>query len=523
MYFSRIGLLFRRSASRPTDLSNFIDSEFSTLDLGDKRRSTRLRTLLGCMLESPLKSIASACRGWAETVGAYRLLNSKAVDSKAILAPHREATIERARQHDCVAVAQDTTELDYTRKKSMQGTGPLTQERRGFLAHTQFVVSRDRLPLGVLGTSIFARKDEDFRRKRKHDPIEKKESYRWIQGYRECCDFKAELAGTEVLSISDREGDIYDLYDCWQKRLREGKSTAQWLVRACQNRALLGEDGKPLRKEADSSGITHLFEQVRQVRQLGEIQFEVKAARQKKKVKGSTVFTQRQARLVRQRVTACEVTPRPPERKGGKAGGRQCEPVRFHAVLAEEINPPDGQEAITWLLLTSRKIESFEDAKELIGFYLGRWEIEVFHRVLKTGCRIEDLQLRDSGAVINAVALYMIVAWRILYLTHLGRSCPELPCGVVFEEAEWKSVVAVDRAAQAKKQKSGGKRDGSKVGGTGKLIEPTLAEMILLVAKQGGHLGRKCDGPPGAQVMWQGMDRVRNFAEAWQAFGDPDA
>jgi hypothetical protein len=519
LYFSRIALLF---GPHPTDLSDFIDSEFADLDLGDKRRSARLRTLLRCMLDSPMKTIASACRGWAETIGAYRLLNNERVDSKAILAPHREATIQRARQHDCVAVAQDTTELDYTRKKSLQGSGPLSQERRGFYAHTQFVVSRDRLPLGVLGTNIFARDDEDFRRSRKHDPIEEKESCRWIQGYQECCEFKAELTGTEVLSISDREGDIYELYDCWRKRLRKGKSTAQWLVRASQDRALLGEDDKPLCKEPDSSEITHLFEQVRQGRELGEIQFEVKAARQKKKTKGTTVITQRQARLVRQRITVCEVTPRPPQRKGGKAGGRQCEPVSFHAVLAEEIDTPDGQEPITWLLLTSRRIESFEDAKELIGFYLGRWEIEVFHRVLKTGCRVEELQLRDSGAVINAVTIYMIVAWRILYLTHLGRSCPELPCGVVFEEAEWKSVVLVERAAQAKKKKSGSKRDGSKGQGTRKLAEPSLAEMILLVAKQGGHLGRKGDGPPGPQVMWQGLERVRNFAEAWQAFGDPD-
>jgi hypothetical protein len=120
--------------------------------------------------------------------------------------------------------------------------------------------------------------------------------------------------------------------------------------------------------------------------------------------------------------------------------------------------------------------------------------------------------------VINAVVLYMIVAWRIMYLTHLGRRCPELPCSVVFEEAEWKSVVAVDQAAEIKK----GKRSKSKGRGGGNTAEPTLGEMTLLVARQGGYLGRKHDGPPGAQVMWQGLERVRNFAIAWQAFGDPD-
>ena len=492
-------------------MSDFIDSEFAELDLGDRRRSARLRTLFGRMLESPMQSIQSACKGWAETNAAYRLLNNKHLDSAAILAAHRKALIQRARLHDCVAVAQDTTELDYTKKKSLQGSGPLDSEnRRGFLAHSQFVVTRQRLPLGVLGTDIYARNDEDFRRSRKHQPIEEKESYRWLQSYLDCCELAAEVPGTEVLNISDREGDIYEIYHCWQKRRREGKSTAQWLVRANQDRALLGEEGKPLYKDKDKGGkeIVHLFERARQGRELGTIEFEVKAAAQSKKVKGKRVPTQREGRRVRQRVRVCEVTPRPPYRKSGK-----LTPVSIYAVLAEEIDPPPGQEAITWLLLTSRKIESFEEAVELLEYYLGRWEIEVFHRVLKTGCRVEQLQLRDSRAVINSVVLYMIVAWRILYLTHLGRSCPDLPCSVVFEEAEWKSLVAVNRA-EREKSKAAPVRE--------ELVEPTLGEMVLLVAQQGGYLGRKNDGPPGAQAMWQGMAKIRNFAVAWQAFGDPD-
>ena len=151
-----------RSLSLLTDLSDFTDSEFANLDLGDERRSARLCTLAQRMFESPKQNIQSACQGWAETIGAYRLLNNKHVNRDAILAPHRDATVERARLHDCVAVAQDTTELDYTKKKSLSGTGPLTKARRGFHAHTQFVVTRDRLSLGVLGTHIYPREDEGF-------------------------------------------------------------------------------------------------------------------------------------------------------------------------------------------------------------------------------------------------------------------------------------------------------------------------------------------------------------------------
>lgn len=464
-----------------------------------------------------MKSIQSSCKGWAESIAAYRLLNNDKVEQSAILEPHRAAVLSRAREHECVAILQDTTELDYTRKKTLKGSGPLTKERRGFYAHTQFAITQDRLPLGVLSTNIYAREDEDFGEKEKHRPIEEKESYRWLEGYLECCELAAEIPGTRVLSVSDREGDIYEIYDTWQRRLREGKSTADWLIRGNQNRILIESNDEPDSENSevdDDKKALRLFTKARQGRLLGEIEFEVKATRQKKKVKGTTVITQREARLVRQRITVCEVTPRPPYRKHNK-----LEAVTITVVLAEEIDPPVGQEPIVWLLLTSRKITTFEQARELINYYVGRWDIEVFHRVLKTGCRIEEIQLKDSAAVKKAINLYMIVAWRIMYLTYLGRQCPELPCSVVFEEAEWKSVVAINRAAELKKkpQKGNLKADPAP---NAELAEPSLGEMVILVAKQGGYLGRKNDGPPGAQVMWQGLEKVKHYAIAWTAFGE---
>ncbi|MFN7341893.1 MAG: IS4 family transposase, partial [bacterium] len=122
-----------------------------------------------------------------------------------------------------------------------------------------------------------------------------------------------------------------------------------------------------------------------------------------------------------------------------------------------------------------------------------------FHRVLKTGCRVERIQLKTAQAVIHAIMIYSVIAWRILYLTHLGRQCPDLPCGCVFEEAEWKSACAVVK----RKPEAG---------------EPSLSEFIRIVGKLGGHLGRKNDGAPGPQSIWQGLTRVRDFACAWHAF-----
>lgn len=151
------------------------------------------------------------------------------------------------------------------------------------------------------------------------------------------------------------------------------------------------------------------------------------------------------------------------------------------------------------MLLTSKAVTTLEEARRILNLYMRRWDIEVFHRVLKTGCRVERIQLKTGQAVINAIMIYSVIAWRILYLTHLGRQCPDMPCGCVFEEAEWKSTCAV-----VKRKKEAG--------------EPSLSEFIGIVGKLGGHLGRKGDGAPGPQSIWQGLTRVRDFACAWHAF-----
>ena len=133
-------------------MSDFVEQEFASLNLGDERRNRRLREVLRAFIEAPVLSIQAACTGWAEAMGAYRVLNNAKTTSNAVLAPHREATIARVRGHGSVALIQDTSELDFTRKTQLKGTGPLdaaNRPRRGFFLHIQFAVTEDRLPLGV--------------------------------------------------------------------------------------------------------------------------------------------------------------------------------------------------------------------------------------------------------------------------------------------------------------------------------------------------------------------------------------
>lgn len=467
------------------------DDDFLAADLGDTRRNLSLVRLSAKLADAPSASISAACGSWAEANSGYRLLNSPKTSPAAILAPHREAVVARAAAFPCVLAIQDTTELDFTHMKAMAGCGPLNSlSRKGLFLHSIYTISEAGLPLGLLGADIAARSVEHFGKSaaRADVPIEEKESFRWVLGYLQAQDLAERLPGVEVVSVSDREGDIFEVIAAWKLAGESGGPCAGWIIRANRDRALEGLEVDAPQK---------LFAAMEAAPALGCVQFHMTAKTAKKKVKGSTVQKQRSARIVRQTVRAMAITPRVPERRG-----RKLPEVTFWAVLAEELDPPPGEDPVRWLLLTSTPVTTLEAAQRTLARYLRRWDIEVFHRVLKTGCRVEAIQLKGEQAVRNCITLYAILACRILHLTHLGRHCPELPASAVFEEAEWRGTCAV-AAVRAKK-------------GDAKQ-EPTLGEFMELVARFGGHLGRKGDGPPGAQSIWQGLARVRDFACGWAA------
>lgn len=429
-------------------------------------------------------------------MGAYRLFNNPKVTFDKIFEPHRECLLERAREHTCIALIQDTTELDYTGHTAMAGRGVLNSEkRRGFYLHSQYAVSETRVPLGVWQTQLLAR--ERLKGSYKASlPIEQKESFRWVEGVRHAHALARELPDKEVFSVCDREGDIYEvLQECAQLR-EQDSCAAHLLIRACLNRTV--ESLSACGESEPAQGVKgNLFELTDQAGALGCVEFTIPTRRGVKKVNGNSRAFHRQARTVRQQVKACEVTLAPPSRwrKGGK-----LQPCRMWMVVAEEIDVPEGldEKPLFWVLLTSYPVECFEHARKILNLYMARWDIEVFHRVLKTGCKVEHLRFQEREAFEPALACNMIVAWRLHYLVHLGRECPQLPCSSVFAEEEWRAAVAVDR----------------KVADPNTLSEPSLGELVQVIARFGGHLGRKNDAPPGAQCMWTGLARVRDFAIA---------
>lgn len=446
------------------DAAGWVVEELQTLNFGDQRLNTRLGSLLTTLSDQPQKSIPKACKGWAETLAAYRFFSNKAVTMQKILSPHMEATIKRIKDEKIVLMPQDTTELNFSHREEVQGMGELSRDfEQGFHLHPTIALTPSGTCLGIINSEAWIRETLGEKAKRNKKPIEEKESMRWLNSYRICNEVAKQAQDTLIVNIADREGDIYDLF-----MEKDNLSKAHWLVRSSQNRRLLSTANETLTEK--------LHQKARKLPIVGQIKFNLSARGKRKE------------RIVDQEVRSGRLRLKPPSPLGGKPI------VEVNVVFCREKNTtPQGEKPIEWLLLTSVPIETSERALEIVSWYLCRWQIEIFFKLLKTGCKIESLQLETYERILNCLALYMIIAWRAFHLTMLGREHPDANCELVFEKQEWRVIyAAVTRKAPPKKS-------------------PTLYQMIRMIGNLGGFLGRKSDGEPGAQAIWIGLQRMKDF------------
>jgi hypothetical protein len=461
-------------------MNAWIDDEFATLDLNDLRLDRRARLILKRFASKPSLSIPAACDGQeAEREAAYRFFANDKVDDYEILRAHRQATIQRMTAVPVVLLVQDTTEFDYTRPNEVVlDAGPLTYESQiGFHTHAQVAFTPQRLCLGTIDANTWGRDPDEFgKRLQQHAKvaIQDKESYRWVLGYERACEVAAQVPNTQVISIGDAENDIYE---CFSAALStEHARPADWIIRACQlDRCLAANEEH------------HQLVQALQVRRpLGTFVMQISKK------------TGRRARTATMEVRSASVTLHRPQRP---AAGPRLPEVLINVVWVRETKPPAGEEAVEWMLLTSLPVDTFEQACLVADYYACRWQIEIYFKVLKSGCQVEKLQLETADRIKACLAMYMIVAWRVLYATMLGRECPELSCEVIFSEAEWKSVWTVQQQEPLPKQ------------------APSLGVFLKLVGQLGGHTGQRWDGPLGPKRLWIGLQRTTDFGHAWRLFG----
>ena len=447
-------------------------TEFGEAALGDARRTERLVHLASVLGAQPTASLPDATDDPATLKAAYRFFDNDAIDPDAMLSSHLHSTITRLRQVPLVLAVQDTTYLDWTAHPNTTGLGPLVQaSQQGLVVHTTLAITPERVPLGVLAQQVWARDAATFAQKADHKqrPIDEKESQKWLTSLAAVSKLHEECRTTRIVSVGDAEADVYDLFTAPRP------AGIELLVRAGQNRRVAGAEH-------------YLWAALKAAPIVGRR--EVRVPRRDGHAARRAVLD-----VHWQAVTLC-----PPKHR--KSEG--LADVGLWAVLAVEAQPPEGVEAVEWLLLTTVAVETTADALERLDWYECRWGIEVWHKVLKSGCKIEARQLESAARLQRCLALYSVIAWRILYATMLARAVPDAPCSLLLEEDEWQALYCATHRTPMPPSEV-----------------PTMRTAVRWIGQLGGFLGRKGDGEPGVTVLWKGFQHLVDLTTMYRIMRPP--
>jgi hypothetical protein len=453
-------------------IGDWCAEEFSGVRFGDRRIEERFIFTASRLASEPMASINQSCKGWAETQAAYRFFANPKVAPEKILAPHREKTLERMAQHDRVFAIQDTVFFDFNRHKKTRGLGGIGKrpnmkdQVQGLVAHSVFTMSEAGEPLGILHQEMWSRKEREL--PIEEVPLEERESYKWFKALAAT----PELAGKQVITLCDREADIYH----FMAYALENKSS--FLIRSSSDRTLEVKPRKKLSAFAETLPIA------------GKIEINVESASRKKRT--ATLEVKYSKIIVRAPVDQQVFSD------------EKLAPLSLFFVSAREVNPPGGEEAVEWKLFTDLPVESFSDAVQKIKWYKLRWHIESFHKVLKSGCRVEDCRLAEADRLRCYISLFCVVAWRLYWMTLVSRTDGEASCEVILEEHEWKYL-----HMQWNKNKPLPNKP------------PSTRQAIRWIAQLGGFLARKCDGEPGMTTLWRGWQKLAIASQAYSLFSRP--
>jgi hypothetical protein len=454
-----------------------IHNEFSGVDLKDKRLETRLVATAQAVAAAPGLSFPKLMPSRAELEAFYRLMENPRVQWLDILQPHVEATSSRCGQYQLVYVAHDTTEFAFGGLDRADDIGHLQHDHSGFFGHFGLAVgASDKRPvLGVLGVSTWHRdkaaKLTAAQRKAQGRamPAQERESARWVKLVDQTT--KA-LNGTAAIHVMDREADDFALLSQLSgKELR-------FVIRAAGDRRLESEYEVTLQQHLAAQPDV-LFREV------------VLGARAKKQGSAKRWHPPRALRPATLHLRAAQTTLRKPSHL------KDCpQTLPINVVQVFEPNPPEGEQAISWTLMTTEPIDTADQRAAIVDAYRARWRIEEFFKALKTGCAYEKRQLESEHTLLNALALLIPVAWRLMALRDASRETPQEPATDYLTAPEL-TVLRV----LSKRVKLG--------------ADPTIEEAVLAIAGVGGHL--KQNGPPGWKTISLGYHDLRIATLGWQA------
>jgi hypothetical protein len=464
-----------KAASKSTAERHWTEREVDEGAFKDVRLGRRCAGLLKQIGDAMGESIPYACQDWANTKAAYRFLSNARVDEAEILRGHFAATRARCDAFEGpILLLQDTTEFSYQRAdvKAIGITKSVNSGRDkqgrvrshtvcGMLMHSSLAVTTQGVPLGLSAVKFWTRKKfkGTAALKRKINPtrvpIERKESVRWLDNFRQSIELLGQPA--RFIHVGDRESDIFELY-CLTRDLG-----SHFLVRACVDR-LAGDGDHTIADEMDTTKLKGLHH------------IEVRSPN------GEMTKVALEIRFTRMIV-------QPP------IGKQKRYPALDLAVIhATERGAPKGRKPIVWKLITDLPVRGRAEAVEKINWYAMRWKIEMFHKVLKSGCQAEASKLRTAERLANLMAVFCILSWRVLSLTMLARAEPLASPSTAFTEKEIALLDLLVSDTGNRQAKRG-----------------TLSFYLIKLARLGGYLARAGDMPPGSIVIWRGLSRLTDI------------
>ena len=421
-----------RGALTPTDGMEedlWTEHEFGNAPFGDARLSRRLVQVAAAKAQVPDRAFSGVAKGdWPMVKAYYRMIDQpeeSMVSLPTILATHRERTIRRMMGQKVVLCVQDGCDLDYNSLDQCEGLGVIGTNQtgaksRGLHLHSTLAIAPNGLPLGVLHADCEAPREKSPEDKRPVHaiPVEEKKNFVWIEHHRDLVELSGQMPQTRLINVCDREADFFELFDKQRK-----KSRVELLVRARHNRSI-GEN--PFK----------LFDAVRQAPVKSRILVSVPRQSARAKKSKQKARPKRPSRMAELAVRTTSIQLLPAYYHANKV------PIEVRVVHALEENPPVGADPVEWFLLTTLSITSAVDAEQCLRWYCLRWRIEDWHRTLKSGCHIEDLAHKTAERLRRAIAINLVIAWRIMLMGLLGREMPELPAEVLFSDIELQTLRA---------------------------------------------------------------------------------
>lgn len=411
------------------DGNEWAEHEFGGAPLGDIRLSRRLISVAAAKAEDPGSAFSGVVKGsWSNTKAYYRMIDQpedSAVNLPNILEPHRKRTARRMMGQKTVLCIQDGSELNYTNLDQCKDLGFLKSNQTGakmmgLNLHSTLAIATNGLPLGVLKSQAIAPKPKDINESRKPSaiPIEEKKSFVWIEHHRDLVELSKEMPNTKLINVCDREADFFEMFDEQRKN-----PSFDLLVRAQHNRNIKENPYK-------------LFEAVRQEPELTSISVSIPHLSARPKKSKQRKRAARPGRMAELGIRKIHIKLPPPEYYSDRAS------IDIWLIHALEKNPPLNGTAVEWCLLTTIDVLSSEDAEKCLRWYTLRWRIEDWHRVLKSGCNIGDLKHKTAERLRRAIGINLVIAWRIMLMTLLGRETPELPAEILFSDIEIRTLRA---------------------------------------------------------------------------------